>query len=203
MTTTVLIAALAKPTFDLAVAADHVADAHQLIERIGVGRRELGALVTTVEELDELFEGVDLSGVAAVMVLQATFSDASMVIRLAELTELPLIVWSFPEPRTGGRLRLNSLCGANLAAYSLRRRACNAHFVHVAPTADEAPLRVLAALQDLDSADSAGSSLAAQPARGARRSATRRARRRRAARIDTRRCDRRCTGWVRTLSVRR
>ena len=31
----------------------------------------------------------------------------------------PLSIWAFPEPRTGGRLRLNAFCGLNLAAHAL------------------------------------------------------------------------------------
>ena len=50
----------------------------------------------------------------------------------------PIVVWSFPEARTGERLRLNSLCGANLAAYLLRRRTHRVEFVHVDPSADAA-----------------------------------------------------------------
>lgn len=150
MTATALIAAVARPTFDLAFAAEQIAGARRLLDDLGVQRRELGDTITTTEQLDELFGDVDLAGVTVMVVLQATFSDANMVIRLAELTDLPLVVWSFPEPRTGGRLRLNSLCGANLAAYSLRRRRRDVHFVHAVPTDNDAPLRLLAALQESD-----------------------------------------------------
>jgi L-fucose isomerase-like protein len=150
MTTTALIAALGRPTFDLTYAGEQLVDARRLLDDLGVRRRELGETITATDQLDDLFGHVDLADVSVIVVLQATFSDASMVIRLAELTDLPMVVWSFPEPRTGGRLRLNSLCGANLAAYSLRRRGCNVHFVHAGPTNDDAPLRVLAALQDID-----------------------------------------------------
>lgn len=141
---------MARPTFDLAYAAEQVANAHRLLDDIGVRHGHPGDTVTNGEQLDQLFDAVDLADVTVVLVLQATFSDANMVIRLAERTDLPLVVWSFPEPRTGGRLRLNSLCGANLAAYSLRRRVRNVHFVHVDPTGDDAPRRVRAALDDID-----------------------------------------------------
>jgi L-fucose isomerase-like protein len=57
-----------------------------------------------------------------------------------------LVIWSFPEPRTGGRLRLNSLCGANLAAYLLRRRRSPAAFVHADPTVTESVGAVVAAV---------------------------------------------------------
>jgi L-fucose isomerase-like protein len=58
-------------------------------------------------------------------------------------------VWSFPEARTGGRLRLNSLCGANLAAYLLRRRAHRVEFLHADPVADGAVDLVTRAIEQV------------------------------------------------------
>ena len=42
---------------------------------------------------------------------------------IAATLDVPLLLWTFPEERTGGRLRLNSFCGANLASHTLSRRA--------------------------------------------------------------------------------
>ena len=53
------------------------------------------------------------------LLMQVTFTDASMTVRIAENAAAPLAIWAFPEPRTGGRLRLNSFCGLNLAAHAL------------------------------------------------------------------------------------
>jgi hypothetical protein len=63
-------------------------------------------------------KGRDLAGL---LLLQVTFTDASMTLELAREIAAPLAIWSFPEPRTGGRLRLNSFCGLNLAAHALGR----------------------------------------------------------------------------------
>ncbi len=62
--------------------------------------------------------------------------------RIAEEIEAPLAFWAFPEPRTGGRLRLNSLCGVNLAAHALARAAHGYSWVHSAPDAPEAAARI-------------------------------------------------------------
>ena len=82
------------------------------------------------------------------IVIQATFADASTVISIAESSDIPIVVWSFPEDRRGARLRLNSLCGANLAAYSLRRRQHRCAFVHTSPTATDAGDRVRTAIDE-------------------------------------------------------
>lgn len=57
----------------------------------------------------------------AVVVAHATFSDSSLVAAVRQQVAVPLVLWAFPERRTGDRLRLNSLCGLNLAAYLLGR----------------------------------------------------------------------------------
>lgn len=66
----------------------------------------------------------DLDGemVDLVLILQATFADATMVTTLAEAAGAPIFLWALPEPWTGARLRLNSLCGINLAAHALTLR---------------------------------------------------------------------------------
>ncbi len=56
------------------------------------------------------------------LVLQATFADSSMVVQLSQPAHeagVPILLWAVPEAREGGRLRLNSLCGINLAAHAL------------------------------------------------------------------------------------
>ena len=57
-----------------------------------------------------------------VIVLQVTFTDAQTVVALAEACEQPLAIWAVPEPRLGGRLRLNAFCGLNLASHALSLR---------------------------------------------------------------------------------
>jgi hypothetical protein len=58
-------------------------------------------------------------GVDQILILQVTFTDASMAVAIGAAFPLPLSIWSIPEPRAGGRLRLNSFCGLNLASHAL------------------------------------------------------------------------------------
>jgi L-fucose isomerase-like protein len=57
----------------------------------------------------------------AIVVVQASFADSTLVAEVAAANPAPIVLWAVPEERTGGRLRLNSFCGINLAAYTLRR----------------------------------------------------------------------------------
>ncbi|WP_376796312.1 hypothetical protein [Thermogemmatispora sp.] len=56
------------------------------------------------------------------VLLCATFSDASMVVELADQLAVPVCLWALREPGAAGeRLWLNSLCGAHIAAHALRK----------------------------------------------------------------------------------
>jgi L-fucose isomerase-like protein len=52
---------------------------------------------------------------------------------MAERIDAPLLLWALPEERTGGRLRLNSFCGVNLAAHALRRTNRIYDYVYAPP----------------------------------------------------------------------
>ena len=54
-----------------------------------------------------------------IIILQVTFTDASMTVKIANYFSPNIGIWSIPEPRLGGRLRLNSFCGLNLASHAL------------------------------------------------------------------------------------
>lgn len=61
------------------------------------------------------------------VLLCATFSDASTAVELAARVGAPVCLWALREPGpVGDRLWLNSLCGANIASHALQREG---HFV--------------------------------------------------------------------------
>jgi L-fucose isomerase-like protein len=116
------VAAIARQTFDLALAEDI---AHAAFEVLGgLGAEVVGSPALLVDE--EAGDGAagEWAGheVDALVVLQASFADSRLALRLARSTDSPLLLWAFPEDRTGGRLRLNSLCGINLAGFALKRQ---------------------------------------------------------------------------------
>ncbi|TFH16131.1 MAG: hypothetical protein E4H05_07470 [Acidimicrobiales bacterium] len=133
----VLVIPIGRPTFDLQLGSVQVAAAMAMLDSLGVKSSGDQAILIDLDELDDALEAVadppDL-----VVVLQATFADASLVGRVEDRIDAPMVLWSFPEARTGERLRLNSLCGANLAAYLLRRRGALVRFVHADPTDPDA-----------------------------------------------------------------
>lgn len=130
----VAVLPLARPTFDVPHAETVAAAAFATLDRLGldlVGPRHLLMDAAAVEAaLDEVAGGpLDL-----VLLLQVTFTDAAAAVLAAErLDSAPVALWAFPEPRSGGRLRLNSLCGINLAAHSLGLAGRRCHHLHLAP----------------------------------------------------------------------
>lgn len=113
-------AALARTTFDIELAAQVAARAREALSCLGTLITHEG-LLSCVEEADTVFaETTD--PLDALVVFQATFSDSTLVVHLAEHVRAPIFLWAVPEERTGERLRLNSLCGINLAAHALKQR---------------------------------------------------------------------------------
>ncbi|HSM66012.1 MAG TPA: hypothetical protein VK860_06890 [Ilumatobacteraceae bacterium] len=164
--TTTPVIAIGRPTFDLDHGATLVEAAWDRLDEGGfepVGPRVISTELETLDRLLDGFAENPAGEATCVVVLQATFADSSLVARIDERLGLPLVIWSFPEQRTGGRLRLNSLCGANLAAYLLRRRRAAVGFVHADPAAAES-VAALVAARDRAVAGPSGVESAPRPA---------------------------------------
>jgi hypothetical protein len=110
---------LARPTFDVPFAEERLEAMLAALDRQGfetVGPRSLlfdaAATRAAIAELKRCRP-------EHILVLQVTFTDAGMAVEAAKAFDLPFSIWAIPEPRVGGRLRLNSFCGLNLAAHAL------------------------------------------------------------------------------------
>ena len=146
MTERVGVIALGRPTFDVAFADSLAAQAFEVLDGLGidfVGRREvLYDADATMAALDDLAA----ADFGRLLVLQVTFTDAAMLVQIVEKLERPPLIWGFPEPRTGGRLRLNSLCGINLAAHALGKRGIGCRYLFAEPGAPDVAEQVAALL---------------------------------------------------------
>ncbi len=110
---------LGRPTFDVDFAKENLAAMREVLERTGheiVGSREL---LFDGDATQEAIRDLDTAGIDHLLLLQVTFTDASMTVAAATALEVPLSIWAVPEPRLGGRLRLNAFCGLNLASHAL------------------------------------------------------------------------------------
>ena len=134
----IAVLAVGRSTFDVEYAQTVFASAWQ-------GLRRLNAEIVGEEQLYfdadaalAAFARLNDSDIDLFLLLQVTFTDASVCAEIASRLEVPLVLWTFPEARTGGRLRLNSFCGVNLAAHTLSRKGRRLENVHGAPDSKEA-----------------------------------------------------------------
>ena len=110
---------LGRSTFDVPFAEERTARAFEALDRSGhtiIGPR---ALLFDAESAEAAIAALKGESLDLVLILQATFTDAAMTVEIAATLPGPLAIWAFPEPRLGGRLRLNAFCGLNLAAHAL------------------------------------------------------------------------------------
>ena len=124
---------LARPTFDVPYAEQMCANAWKVMEQIPVEWVGSNKLLFDAKSVESQLLKFDEKPLDIILILQLTFTDASMTVKIAELLELPMLFWSFPEERTGGRLRLNSLCGVNLAAHALGKSGIQCDYLNLNP----------------------------------------------------------------------
>ncbi|MCE3003842.1 MAG: hypothetical protein LW860_14250, partial [Xanthomonadaceae bacterium] len=133
------VAVLARPTFDVPFAEETKARAFAALDAAGirtVGPREL--LFDRAAAERALAQIAAAGEIDLMLILQVTFTDATMTVEIARGAKVPLAVWALPEPRAGGRLRLNAFCGLNLAAHALGRAGVPHGWLYADP--DEAGL---------------------------------------------------------------
>lgn len=134
--------AFARTTFDVALADEVMRAARAALECAGFALIGDARLVTDLDALDGMARQLADEPLDALIAFQATFTDSSFAVLLAERCDTPLLLWAVPEARTGGRLRLNSLCGINLAGHALKLRGVDYHWVYAPPDDVEAIGRV-------------------------------------------------------------
>ncbi len=110
---------IGRPTFDVAFAHEKLEAMLAVLDGSGhetVGPRELLLDAESAYAAIEELAGAPLDRLA---VLQVTFTDSAVTVAAANRIGTSMSIWAIPEPRTGGRLRLNSFCGLNLASHAL------------------------------------------------------------------------------------
>jgi L-fucose isomerase-like protein len=110
---------LVRTTFDVALAAESTRLAREHLQAAGFELFEPEQPITDMQVAQQAARQLAARPVDLLVIFQATFADSTMVLALVEATEAPVFLWAIPEPWTGERLRLNSLCGINLAAHAL------------------------------------------------------------------------------------
>ncbi len=124
---------IARTTFDIPLAEKVTARVRAQLEAAGLVLSGPGHLVTSQAEADAAASLLDEVELDLVLVFQSTFADSTMAVSLARRLDAPLLLWAIPEAPNGARLRLNSLCGINLAGHALRRTERHYDTVYASP----------------------------------------------------------------------
>jgi L-fucose isomerase-like protein len=124
---------IARTTFDIPLAEDVTGQVRAALQTAGLQIVEAGGLVTSMEEAIAAADQLAAEPLDALVVFQSTFADSTMIMALVERVDAPLLMWAIPEARTGGRLRLNSLCGINLGGHALTRAKHQFEYVYAPP----------------------------------------------------------------------
>ncbi len=117
----VAVAAVGRATFDTALADAEAERAFARLDALPVTWRGQRRVLYDAQALEAALPELTAEPVDVLLVLQVTFTDAANTLRLADDVAAPIALWGLPEPRTGGRLRLNALCGINLAGHALAK----------------------------------------------------------------------------------
>ena len=155
------VAALGRPTFDVPFAEQKLREAFDALEQAGVEPVGLRTLLYDADAAKEAIAEIEGAGeIDALLIIQVTFTDATMTVEIARNATVPVSIWAIPEPRLGGRLRLNAFCGLNLAAHALGKAGLAHGALYASPDAPNIAedLRALAMQAD------AAPSRAARPA---------------------------------------
>lgn len=138
---------IARPTFDVDLAKSVMSEAIELLREAAFDLNAHDALIMNNHDLAGFLKDFDAFDTDLVILFQASFADSSMALKVAQTVNKPLLLWAVPEARVGGRLRLNSFCGINLAAHGLKRAGFHYEYLYAPANSVEAleKIRVVAA----------------------------------------------------------
>lgn len=124
---------IARTTFDIPLAEQVTAQVRENLTGAAFALTGPDGLVTSQTEAEAAAELLADQPIDLLVVFQSTFADSTMVMHLAQHVDAPLLLWAIPEAPNGARLRLNSLCGINLAGHALTRQERFYETLYAAP----------------------------------------------------------------------
>ena len=124
---------IARPTFDVDLARELTAQFYTEIQAAGYSVIGSQDLVMDGEAIDARIAELAAAEIHMILMLQSSFADSTMVLQLAQAVDAPLLMWALPEAQVGGRLRINSFCGINLAGHGLRRAGLRYDYIYAPP----------------------------------------------------------------------
>ncbi len=146
VTPTLGLACVARPTFAVDYATAAAAHALDALRSLGWPVVGDATLLMDASSAQQARQALESGHPDLLVILCATFSDASMAVELTSGMDTPVCLWALHEPGpVGDRLWLNSLCGANITSHALQREGHSVRYVYGDPDEPEI-LKSIAAL---------------------------------------------------------
>ena len=135
---------IARTTFDIALAQKLTDTARRSLRAAGLDLIGPVDLITDLSQAQKAAQDLSSLSPDLLVIFQATFADSSMAMTIAAEIDAPLLMWAVPEDHTGGRLRLNSFCGINLAGHAMTRAGFSYAHIFMPPDAEAAVEKIRA-----------------------------------------------------------
>ena len=99
------VLAVGRNTFDVPYAEQVLASAWQTLLSADAQLCGEQTILFDADQVVSALASLRQQSVDLIIQLQVTFTDAAMTMEIVRQTDVPLLLWSFPEARSGGRLR--------------------------------------------------------------------------------------------------
>jgi len=120
---------LARETFDINFAKKKLTKTKKILRKLNKNINFFDDLITNDKIGECAIKHYENSKCKKFIVIQSTFTDAKFISSFVKKFKKPILFISFKEKRTGGRLRLNSLCGVNLGLHALIKNKFYSNFI--------------------------------------------------------------------------
>ena len=120
---------LGRETFDVDFANEKIDSVEKKLKKLDPNILFFQKLITNDDIVKEALFFFKQNKCEKYLIIQSTFTDSKFIKIFTKLFKKPVLYISFKEQRTGGRLRLNSLCGVNLGLHSLIKNKIYSDFV--------------------------------------------------------------------------
>lgn len=139
---TIALIPIARTTFDIPFAAEMLQRTRAVLLQNSFSLCGPSELVTDSNQVPLILNQLAATPYDLLILLYCSFADSSMARQIADTARVPVLLWAFPEEPTGGRLRLNSLCGINLTGHTLHRASLDYDYLYTHPEDPAALLKI-------------------------------------------------------------
>ena len=148
------VVCLARKTFDFQAANEIYEQLQTSLTKLShINWEFLPELLIEVKEAQRAGEFLRKKGIDALICISGTFALGHLILELEKTLMVPILLWGLNElPYSGGKIRLNSICGVNLNASNLYKAGITNFHVVIGDRIDQDWLDAIRIIKCLKSA---------------------------------------------------